>query len=331
MIDPNDERGIKREEMKTPEQRERETQEFAEVCEPIIGRFYPEGEIVFGESHENAMSHVTRRIFAEVEKEELDVNLGFLREAQSVLDQINSVGKTKYSLGETSLRVLRHYLWQGTAKEADVDLASVAFLADEMKKFYAKATGHSLSEWAENYNRENEEQEINFGDLDKLFTIYDRDFEAYRYNLPKLTTRFAEFVRANGAGVLDPQQAMRMLHESGFFVPAEWKEEYASTPDGQTLLGGIKLAERKIAEEDMTDALVVSLETRPREELQSGPLTANDVIELLSLETGNSVFWEELDTEEQESVARIMKAASQKLGAVVKKVKKMPVITYLEN
>jgi uncharacterized protein involved in tolerance to divalent cations len=51
----------------------------------------------------------------------------------------------------------------------------------------------------------------------------------------------------------------------------------------------------------------------------------------LSLETGNSVFWEELDTEEQESVARIMKAASQKLGAVVKKVKKMPVITYLEN
>lgn len=323
-INPTPESGGEIEEIEASEEKER----FRALSEPIIGRFYPEGQIPFGISHEEAMRHVPDRILEKVRQEGVNVDMEFLQDVQSVLDPINAVGKNNFSLGVTSVTVIEYHLRSARGIDPGIDIGSVAFLKGEMEKAYKKQTGRTLSQWAVEYVKTHQEGADNLESAAALFKVYDQDFDGFRYTVSNLARIISLYAREMGMIDINAVKVMPILHKWGFLVPAEWRDEYSSTEDGKTLLSAIEKARRKLQEEDLADALSVSLETRSADELRLTPFTANDVLAMASFDNDVPENWNDCDAEVKRSVINAMKVAAEHLGAIVADTEEGPVITF---
>jgi len=346
MPDPNgpsaEDMGLKKDEMKTPEQRAKEAatetgeeneraerlENLRRLAEPMLDQYYQEGKTPFGIPREQAIKHVSERIFDEAEAAKLNVDYDFLQRANEVMQAINEASGQHYTLTRAALEVIEHHLQTAASGESNINLADVAYIAGEMGKHFKKATGATLAEWAVEYQKVHGDQTRDMDTSVKLMKIFDQDVGGHLLSQSNLRVIFSGYAEREGIDQLTPDAALKMLQERRFLVPEEWKDEFAENEDGREILEAIENIKREIQVEEIVTTLEGNYKWLSPEDRKSKPITVEDVLAIASFEGGAPESWADCDDNIKKIITGALKVLAENLDGKVGKSKGKPVVKF---
>lgn len=346
MPDPNgpsaEDMGLKKEEMKTPEQRAKEAatetgeeneraerlENLRRLAEPMLDQYYQESKTPFGIPRDQAMKHVSERIFDKAEAAELNVDYDFLQRANEVMQVINEASGHHYTLTRAALEVIEHHLQTAASGESNIDLVDVAYIAGEMGRHFKKATGATLAEWAVEYQKVHGDQARDMDTNVQLMKIFDQDIGSHVLSQSNLRTIFRGYAGRAGIDQLTPDAALKMLQERRFLVPEEWKDEFAENEDGREILEAIENVRREIQIEEIITTLEGNYEGLSPEDRKSRPITVGDVLAVASFEGGAPENWADCDDNIKKIITAALKELAENLDGKVGKNKGEPIVKF---
>jgi len=314
--------------METPEQRAEKAErlrEFRELSDVMLDQFYSEGKTPFNIPREEALAKSAERTFRAVEGEGLEVDVEFLKDAQSVLEAVNTASGRDFVVGEYPLAVLEYHLALAAGEEPSTEL-DIGYIRGEMEKHYKKTTGQTLENWARAYHEAHPDKTIDTKANLSFIKAFENDFEGHKFNEANLAKSFREFARDQGVDTLTPDVVMKLLAEKGFIVPSEWKEEFTEIEDGKTVITAIENAKRSLQMEEIILELEGAYADLPREDLVGTTITAKDVLAVTSFGAEVPENWNECDEQTQKVVSSVLSALAKSLGGKLGKSKGEPIV-----
>ncbi|MCX6810631.1 MAG: hypothetical protein NTY30_02775 [Candidatus Berkelbacteria bacterium] len=316
----------------TPEQREAEKAErlaeFRQLTDPIMDKYWQEGDTPFGIPRDEVMAKISARRFEAVEAAEIQYDAAFFGDVQAIVVRINEVSGQNNYLGTYPVWALENQIAIARGEEPKIDPAEVGYITSQIEKYFKQAVGVTLQEWATEYAKTHKDFVYNPETDKTFFDTLEKDYNTHILNLGNLIRVLSEYARGQGIQEVNIEAAMQVLSDQGFVVPAQWSEEYAELSEGQDILNAIQKLPERLLQLEVADEITGNLEALSPEDLAVTVIDSTAVLKVISENYPVPDNWNACDRKTKDLVIGVIEGISERLGGKVTKKKGEPKLNF---